>query len=288
MTVLEVIQRSTDYLAQRGIESPRLQTELILAQVLALARLKLYLEFERKLSESELSRAREMVRRRGQHEPLQHILGSTSFCGLEIAVDKRVLIPRPETEVLAEHAWTLLQRVAPPGRTARVVDLCAGTGCIAIAIAAHHPTAIVHACDLSAPALDLARQNAARHRFEDRITFFEGDLFAALPAGHRYDMVVSNPPYIPSAEISSLQPEVRDYDPRSALDGGKDGLDIIRRIALEARAIVAAGGHLLLEFGDGQAAGVQAVFSTPSWTESRIEKDFSGRERILIARRANP
>ena len=286
MTVLEVIQRSTDYLTQRGVESPRLQIELILAHVLQMPRLKLYLEFTRALSELQIADARALVKRRGQREPLQYILGSTSFCGLEMEVNPHVLIPRPETEILAECAWKRLESTA----TAKpvILDLCAGSGCLGVAIAAHCHKAVIHGVDISGDALDVARRNAKRHGLSERVAFFQGDLFHAVPHGIRYDLIATNPPYIPTNDVATLQPEVREHEPMCALDGGADGLTIIRRIAAEAPEFIAPGGWLLLEFSDGQGDAARELFSRDPWTGVTIEKDFSRRERILIARRQIP
>ena len=281
MTVLEVIQRSSEYLTQRGVESPRLQIELILAHVLQMPRLKLYLEFTRVLSDSEVAEARALVKRRGQREPLQYILGSTSFCGLEMVVNRHVLIPRPETEILAERAWKLLASSAAANPV--VLDLCSGSGCLGIAIASHCASAVVHAVDLSPEAVDVSRRNAKRHGLSERITFYEGDLFQAVPRGSRYGLIVTNPPYIPTADVATLQPEVREHEPMCALDGGVDGLAIIRRIAAEAPNFIAPGGWLLLEFSDGQGNAARELFSHEPWIDVTIEKDFSRRERILIA-----
>jgi release factor glutamine methyltransferase len=283
VTVLEVIQRSTEFLQQKGVESPRLQIELMLAHVLKFPRLKLYLNFERVLSDTEISELREMVRRRAAREPIQHILGSTYFCGLEIKCSKAALVPRPETELLAERAWKFL--TALNSESPAALDIGTGTGCIAIALAANAPSAHVHAVDVSAEALALAKENAARHHVSDRITFYEGDAFAALPAGVQFDLIVSNPPYIPSAEIVTLQPEVRDFDPTPALDGGPDGLDFYRRIARETPAFLKLHGKLMLEFGDGQADALRKMFSQEKWIVDEIMADYSSRPRILIARR---
>ena len=193
MTVLEVIQRSTEFLAKRDVESPRLQAELLLAHVLALPRMKLYLNFERALSPAETDSMRDLVKRRGTREPLQHILGSVSFCGLEMAVNRSVLIPRPETELLAEAGWEFL---AGAGEAASALDLGTGSGCLAIALAVKCPAARVVATDISPEALAVARANAVRHSVAERIDFREGDGFAAVPAGARFDLIVSNPPYI--------------------------------------------------------------------------------------------
>ena len=283
VTILEVIQRSSDFLAKRGVESPRLQTELLLAHALQLPRLKLYLNFERTLTEAELATVRELVKRRGERQPLQHLVGSVSFCGLEIAVNSHVLIPRPETELLAERAWEYLSKLNPQPSTA--LDFGTGSGCLAIALAVKCPAAQIHAVDISTDALVVARQNAARHSVTARIQFHTGDGFTPLPDGLRCDLVVANPPYIPSAEIATLEPEVRDHDPRPALDGGADGLDYYRQLAAETAAWLKPNGKLMLEFGDGQAAAIGGIFQRHQWNIERVEKDLSDRKRFLIASR---
>ena len=279
MTVLEVIQKSTEFLAQKGVESPRLQTELLLAHRLKLPRMRLYLNFERALTPAELDGIRELVKRRGRREPLQHIVGSTSFCGLEMAVDRRGLVPRPETEILAELGWQFLLESAlqrapeqPEGWTPTAFDLGTGSGCLAIALAVKCPAARVWAGDISPEALELAKQNAERNGVSERIQFLPGDGFSALvnrwgerprepeentkaadgspgvsphQAEPQFDLIISNPPYIPSAEIAALQPEVRDHDPRGALDGGPDGLDFFRRLAAEAGEFLKSGGRVM-------------------------------------------
>jgi release factor glutamine methyltransferase len=282
VTVLEGIQKSAEFLAKKSIESPRLQAELLLAHVLGLERMKLYLNFERVLAPAEVDRFRDLIRRRGQREPLQHIVGSTSFCGLELAVNRHVLVPRPETELLAEAGWTFLSTHNPQPSTA--LDFGTGSGCLAIALAVKSPDARVHALDLSADALEIAKQNAARHQVLQRIQFVCGDGFAALPEGSRFDLIISNPPYVATAEIESLEPEVRDYDPRSALDGGADGLDFYRRFAAEARPFLQTGGRLMLEFGDGQADAIKAIFETQNWVVEAVKEDYSQRPRIVVVR----
>jgi release factor glutamine methyltransferase len=270
VTVLEVIQRSTEYLAKRGVDSPRLQIELLLAHVLQLPRLKLYLNFERPLADGELATLRELVRRRGEREPLQHLVGTACFFGLEFEVNRDVLIPRPETEVLVEHALQQLSTRA--SRPARVLDLGTGSGCLAITLAVKAPAVSVHATDLSEAALTVARRNAARHGVAGRIEFCAGDGFAAVPDGLAFDLCVSNPPYIPSGEIGTLEPEVRDFDPRAALDGGADGLDFFRRIAAEAPGRLRRDGVALLELGDGQAGTLPALFATAGWRTCRWQR----------------
>jgi release factor glutamine methyltransferase len=308
VTVLEAIQKSTEFLAKRGVDSPRLQTELLLAHLLRLPRMKVYLNFERVLTPAETDGLRELVKRRGRREPLQHITGSTSFCGHEIAVNRHALVPRPETELLAELGWKFLStlNLQPPA----VLDFGTGTGCIAIALAAKCPDAKIIALDISADALALARENAARNNVAERIEFLQGDGFAALEkfgvrrrAGalesgdmsphskdgsfHPFDLIVSNPPYIPSAEIETLQPEVRDFDPRGALDGGADGLEFYRRLAAEAKPFLKPAGKIMLEFGDGHADAVKKIFEGEKWIVEAVQDDYSQRARILIAKLNN-
>ncbi len=288
MTVLEAIQRSTEFLSKKGVESPRLQTELLLAHVLSLPRMQLYLNFERALSSPETDRLRDLVKRRGQREPLQHLVGSVSFCGFEIPVSPHVFIPRPETELLAERAWSILNDLARTGVTQpRALDLCTGSGCLAIALAAKCPAAEVWATDISPQALEVARANAAAARVPDRIRFFEGDgLLALSGTDPRFDLIVSNPPYIPSGDIAALEPEVRDHEPRLALDGGPDGLDFYRKISAEAAPFLAPAGRLLLEFGDGQAPTLRSLFAGQNWIVENIFEDYTQRPRILEARRS--
>jgi release factor glutamine methyltransferase len=283
VTVLEAIQKSAEFLGKKNVESPRLQTELLLAHLLKMPRMKLYLNFDRALTNAETDALRELVKRRGQREPLQHIVGSTSFCGLEMMVNRHALVPRPETEMLAELGWQFLSTLNPQPST--VLDFGTGTGCIAIAIAAKTPGAKITALDISAEALALAKENAARNNLAERIGFLQTDGFAALAAGIKYDLIVSNPPYIASAEIATLDPEVRDFDPRGALDGGTDGLDFYRQLAAEAKKFLKPTGKIMLEFGDGQADEIKKIFANEKWVVEAVQEDYSQRARILVARR---
>jgi release factor glutamine methyltransferase len=297
VTVLEVIKRSADFLAKKGVDSPRLQVELLLAQLLGMPRMKLYLNFERVLTEKELEDLRALVQRRGQREPLQQIIGSTSFCGLEIAVNAHVLVPRPETELLAEEGWKFLESAECGVRSAEsknkdatvskeqlVLDFATGSGCITIAIAVKCPQARIVATDISPDALAIAHKNATAHKVDARIQFVAGDGLAILPAQEKFDLIVSNPPYIPTREIAGLDPEVRDHDPRLALDGGTDGLDFYRRLAREAAVFLKPGGRIMLELGAGQAAAVEKLFTQQKWIVEAVKKDYSGIPRILIAK----
>ena len=321
MTVLEAIQKSAEFLGKKGVESPRLHTELLLAHLLKLPRMKLYLNFDRVLTAPETDALRELVKRRGLREPLQHITGSTSFCGHEIAVSRHALVPRPETELLAELGWEFLAERRSSDRPERAdtakladqeigaptaLDFGTGTGCIAIALATKCPNAKITALDISADALALAKQNAEQNQVAERIGFLHGDGFAALLGGwgerprepwwpsartgspgvspHQFDLIISNPPYIASAEIATLDPEVRDFDPRAALDGGADGLDFYRRLAAEAKPFLKPDGKIMVEFGDGQADGIQNIFEAEKWIVEAVQEDYSHRARILVAR----
>src|SRR5580658_8454652 len=203
LTVLEVVKKTSEFFAGKGIESPRLNAELLVGHALGLPRMRLYLEFERPLAEAEVGAIRELARRRGRREPLQHIIGFTEFHGLRLATDRRALIPRPETELLVE---TVIERCPEPPRS--ILDLGTGCGAIALALASAFPGARVTAVDASPGALALAAQNAASAGLSERVTFVESDWFERLPPGSAYDLVVSNPPYLSAAETAAAAPEV--------------------------------------------------------------------------------
>jgi release factor glutamine methyltransferase len=280
MTVLEAIKKGAEFLARKGIDSARLQSELLLASILNLPRLRLYLEFERQLTEAQSNQIRDDLVRRGNHEPLQHITGSTSFCGLPIIVTPAVLIPRPETEVLAEHAWNFLSSRA---QETTFADLGTGSGCLPIAIASHAKSSRAVAVDISPEALAVAKQNIGKNNFAERIELREGNFLSALQPAERFDVIVSNPPYIPTAEVELLEPEVRDHDPRLALDGGADGLKFHRALAQGAAQFLKPGGRLFIEFADGQGEALRGLFGTHGWMVHGIFRDLSGTERVFSA-----
>jgi release factor glutamine methyltransferase len=284
VTVLEAIRRGAEFLAARGVDAPRLQAEWLVAHVLAVRRLQLYLQFDRELTVAQIEQARLALQRRGRREPLQHILGTVVFCGLELRVGPQALIPRPETELLAEAAAAYLTTWAESER--RFLDFGTGTGCLAVTLAVQCPGAVGDALDLSAAALDLARENATKHQVNDRLRFHHGSGFSALPEARRFALIVSNPPYIPTGEIAGLEPEVRDHDPREALDGGVDGLDFYRQLSAEGAVWLETGGRLFVELGAGQAESVRALFEGHKWIVERIVPDYSGVPRVLQARGA--
>ena len=286
MTVLEVIQRSAEFLGKKGVELPRLQIELLLAHLLKIQRMQLYLNFERELTAAELESLRELVKRRAQREPLQHIVGSTNFCGLEFLVNRTVLIPRTETELLAEHAWKFLQQRGQTSANPTALDFGTGCGCVAVTLAVKCPAATIHGTDVSADALGVARENARKHQVLERIQFHQGNGFEALGAARKFDLIVSNPPYIATQEIATLEAEVRDYDPKLALDGGEDGLEFYRILAGDAGKWLQTDGKIMLEFGEGQAEFIREIFQKQKWIVEALESDYSQRLRFLIARPA--
>lgn len=286
MTVLEIIQKSTEFLARRGVESPRLQIELLLARRLGIPRLKLYMNFDKVLAEADVTQLRAEVVRRGDRVPLQHILGTAPFCGLDLEVGPEVLVPRPETELLAEAGirW-LLERSRETPAPLRTMDFGTGSGCLAITLALRVPGLEMVALDVSDVALQRAEKNATRLGLDGRIRFLAGDGFALAKGIEPVDLVVSNPPYIPTAEIAGLQPEVRDHDPRLALDGGVDGLTFYRRLASDAGAWLRPGGLLLMEIGDGQSADVTSLLLAENWVVDPVVNDYSAIPRVVAARR---
>lgn len=275
MTIGEVLRRSTDHLAARGSGRPRLEAERLLAHALGLERVELYMHLDRPLSVAELDDARALVRRRADGEPLQYVLGEWGFRRLMLAVDGRALVPRPETEGVVERCLVHLRGLASP----RVLDVGTGSGAIALAIADEHPGARVIAVDRADGALALARDNLARAAVNGRVELRQGDLLEGL-AGP-FDLIVSNPPYVPAADYDTLQPEIRLYEPYEAVVG--DG--VWREIARDARALLAPGGHLVLEVGDGQAAEVAEGLAALGYEEVHCTPDLAGRDRTVEGRR---
>ncbi|MBV8141107.1 MAG: peptide chain release factor N(5)-glutamine methyltransferase [Verrucomicrobia bacterium] len=279
MTVLELLQSTTIYLGKKGVEQPRLNIEHLLADALGKKRIDLYLEFDRSLSPRELEPLREKVRRRSEGEPLQHLVGHWDFFGRTFKTDRRALIPRSETELLVE---VMLKELTTRGERAnRLVDVGTGSGILAITLALERPELEVSAVDLSEEALSLARENADRLRVSDRISFRRSDLLDELEGPFHW--IVANLPYIPTADLNTLQREVR-FDPPLALDGGKDGLTIIKRLIESMRGKIASNGLVALEVGQGQAQRVSGFLADQKYRDISTRKDYQGVERLLIAR----
>jgi release factor glutamine methyltransferase len=276
LSLLEVLNRTVDFLEKRGVEQPRLDAELILAHALGLKRLDLYLQFERPLNEQELEAIRPLVKRRSRREPLQYILGEVDFFNLSLKVDSRALIPRPETEELAER----LSRAFPSGPS-RILDLGCGSGALGLALARAFPEARVTLTDLSAEALTLARENAERLGLVSRIHFFNTSWFAGVDG--IFDLVVSNPPYLSAAELSTVAPELARYEPGPALSPGPTGLEALEAILHGARGFMTERGVLALETGVGQHAALEALAEAAGFSRSRGAQDLSGRPRFFLA-----
>lgn len=275
--VLEVLQSSAEYLQRHGVESARLNAEHLIAHVLGKKkRIDLYLEFDRPLGAAELDPLRDLMRRRARGEPLQHLLGTVEFHGRIFAVDRRALIPRPETEELVER---LLKLELPAG--ARCVDVGTGSGVIALTLAAERPACEVHGADISPAALRLARENAGTLGLGARVRFAESDLLAGVEG--EFDLVAANLPYVARGEMEGLSREVR-HDPPTALDGGEDGLVFIGRLVGEARARMKPGGHLALEIGHDQARRVECLLAGGGFTQIQAHRDLQGVERFVFAR----
>ncbi len=270
MTVAEVLRGATGYLAARGVDSPRVDAELILARALGLARIELYTQHDRPLNEAERATARELVQRRGRREPLAYVLGDWDFRRLTLKTDPRALVPRPETELLVERCLALLAEFEAP----RVVDVGTGTGAIALAIKQERPDATVVATDSSPDALALARENAAATGLE--IELVEADLLEGVDGS--FQLVVSNPPYVLADEVDGLPPEVRDWEPRGALvDEGQTV-----RLIDAARGVL--DGWLVLEIHEARAAVVVSTLETTAYETVSVVNDLAGRERFVEAR----
>jgi len=271
-TIRRLLEWTTAYFTRQNVDAPRLSAELLLAHVLSLPRIQLYTGYERLLNDAELAGFRALVQRAAKSEPIAYLTGKAHFFNLELEITPQVLIPRPDTETLVENVLQMARHdsamVAP-----RILDLCTGSGCVAAAIAQHLKNSIVVAIDLSAPSVEVARRNIEKLGLASRVTILHGDLFAplsklidALP----FQVVVANPPYIPTGQIQSLDRSVRDFEPTSALDGGLDGLTLHRRILQQAPAHLTNGGRLFLEI---------------AFDHLRILKDHAGRDRVLALRK---
>ncbi|HSI09379.1 MAG TPA: peptide chain release factor N(5)-glutamine methyltransferase [Rariglobus sp.] len=279
ITVLEVLQKTTEFLAGKGVESARLNAELLIGHALGLKRMQLYLQFERVLLETELEKIRPLVKRRSQREPLQYIIGDTEWSGVKLKVDKRALIPRPETELLVEF---LVARLAEP--PARILDLGTGSGAIALALAKRYENAAVTAVDASDDALALAAENGKALELADRVLFQKSDWYATLPSDEPYDLIVSNPPYLTADETAATEPEVRVHEPVSALTASDAGLADLRVIIAGARRYLRPGGLLALETGIAQHAELARLLAEAGFTGVESLRDLTERDRFVMAR----
>jgi len=276
-TVSKVLRWAADDFRKRNNSSPRLDAELLLGLALGCDRIRLVLDAERSLADSELGRYRELIRRRRSGEPIAYILGRREFYGLDFVVDRRGLVPRPDTEPLVEVAIARTRRRSMHGQA---LDLCTGTGCVAIAFAKARPTWRTLATDLVPETAALAWENARRLGVAFSLGVQVGDLFEPV-TGRRFDLVTCNPPYIPSAEIATLEPDVRDFEPRVALDGGNDGLELVRRVVSGAAAHLAPGGVLAIEINHDQGPRARELFEAAGFGAIELVRDYGGRERVV-------
>jgi release factor glutamine methyltransferase len=279
VTVLEVLQSTARYFAERGVESPRLNIEHLLAEALGKKRIELYLEFDRQLTEVELAPLRERVRRRAAGEPLQHLIGNWDFWGRRFKTDGRALVPRPETETLAEIVLAAVSAADSKGKV--LADVGTGTGVLAITFALEQPELRVLAFELSEDALSLAAENVATHAVVDRVSLIHSDLLAA--ARCPIDFLVANLPYIPTGTLTQLSPEVR-HDPALALDGGPDGLKLVKRLLVEAPSMLQPDASIFLEVGHDQADTVAALCTEQKYRDISIKNDYQGVRRFVCAR----
>lgn len=279
-SIQRVLRWAAEDFGKRGNPSPRLDAELLLAHALGTDRIRLVIESERYLEEAELGRVRELIRRRRNGEPIAYILGRREFYGLPFVVDARALVPRPDTEPLVEVA---LERTRDRFMYGRALDLCTGTGCVALAFAKARPTWRVSATDISPDTAALAWENTRRLGATSCVRVLVGDLFAPI-AAERFELIVGNPPYVPHADIASLDRDVRGFEPHLALDGGADGLDVVRKIVTQAHAHLVPGGLLALEIGCDQGDAVVQLFQSAGFSEVQRRRDYGNRERVISGR----
>lgn len=283
-TIRRILEWTIGHLTDRKIETPRLDAEILLAHACGCRRIELYTRYDEVLGDQPRGVMRELVKRRAQHEPVAYLVGHREFFSLDFRVTSDVLIPRPDTETLVLELLDLAKSLDAP----RILDIGTGTGCIAITAAVNLPTATVTAVDISAAALNVAAENAATHKVNDRVTFLESDLFAALGAESSFDMIASNPPYIAEEEWATLQPDVREHEPRHALLAGADGLSVFRPLIAQAVSYLVPGGHLLLEMDTAQADAVCGLLKAESQLQNvRTVNDLTGRPRVAVAERRN-
>lgn len=280
-TLLTLLQQATDYLSSRNIDDARLNVELLLSRVLSMSRIQLYTNFDRPISPGELKAFKELFQRRLRKEPLQYILGETEFMGRKFLVDSRVLIPRPETEILVERVMQFIGSEGCPAP--EILEVGTGSGNIAVTLAAEFPGSKVTSMDISHDALEVARKNASLYKLSN-LSLHEGDVFEEVSPGVTFDVMVSNPPYIPRREWETLAPEVRDFEPRIATTDEADGLRFVQRILSMARDKVRGGGCVFLELGYGQSADAVDIATKAGLSRIEVIDDYQKIPRILTAR----
>ncbi|MGC6424048.1 MAG: peptide chain release factor N(5)-glutamine methyltransferase [Lentimonas sp.] len=278
LSIREIKERTETFFKEKGVPNAKLDTDLLIAHSLGIKRLDLYLDLERPLTEAQLAVLRPLVKRRSQREPLQYILGTAEFYGLQLKVDQRALIPRPETEELVER---IIEKFKDRSAPQRILDLGTGTGALACALAKAYPDATVTAVDFSDAALELAKENVAQFALEDQITIQQGSWFAPIGEGETFDLIASNPPYLTEEEMTTAEPEVIDYEPSSALVSGADGLDDLRILVSETPTYLAKGGLLAMETGIHQHDKLTQLAKAAGMVGDSVD-DMSGRPRFFF------
>ena len=285
-TIIELLKETQQYFKKSGIRTARLDSELLLSFCLKRDRVKLYVDFESPVTQEELSRFRELVRCRAKREPVAYILGYKEFWSLKIRVNRDVLIPRPETEVLVDEAVGILKETCRNNEQQRVLELGTGSGAIPLSLAKGKENIIVFSVDRSCKALKVAKENAGLYEFGNRVCLVCGDCLSTFNCKEKFDLIVSNPPYIRTGDIDGLEPEIKDYEPREALDGGRDGLVFCRNWIPKIPVLLKKDGWAAFELGDGQAQAVSQIFmSTDFYENIKIVKDYARHERVILARK---
>lgn len=280
-TIQSLLKWSETYLRKNGIQNPVTDAQVLLAHVLGGSRIDLFVEFDRLLNAKELSVFRVLIQRRGEHEPIQYIVGYQEFWSFTFKVERGVLIPRPETECLIEKTQELFSN--SPDRSLSVLDIGCGSGILAIGVAKEFPKVRVFAVDISDVALRVAKENAERHGVLDRVEFLKSDLFSEIPKGKKFDLIISNPPYIGEAQWKILDPQIRDYEPKEALVAGKEGIEIHQKILEQAIKYMCKGGAVILEIAPEQASLLNDYLTKQRiFSNIQISKDYEKRERVLV------
>ena len=285
-TILNLIRWTDERFRREGLSTPRLDAEVLLAETLGVDRVGLYTHFDQPLHPEELARFKKLIQRRLQREPVAYIIGRREFWSLTFKVTPDVLIPRPETEILIAEALKVVSAPARTGRNFRILEIGTGSGAISIVLAKEFPSASLVATDLSAKALAIAQENASRLGVGERIQFLRGDLFAPLEKESTFELIVTNPPYIAEGDFPSLPPEVRGFEPRLALDGGKDGLAFFRRVLSIAAEFLSPGGWFLAEIGAGQEEKIRQIAgANPELASGAFVPDLAGIKRVFKVRK---
>jgi release factor glutamine methyltransferase len=285
-TILKLIRWTSERFQREGLPMPRLDAEVLLSSALGVDRVRLYTHFDQPLLPEELGRFREMVQRRIRREPVAYIIGRREFWSLSFKVTRDVLIPRPDTEILVSEALALVPALRFDDGGLKILEIGTGSGAISVALAKELPAGSITATDISAKTLTVAEENAAAHGVGKRLRFLKGDLFSPLVKGERFHLILTNPPYVPRKEIAGLMPEIRDFEPALALDGGEDGLDFYRRVLREAGEFLFPEGWFLGEIGAGQDQGIIRIAEqNPTIGEFSFAADLAGIKRVFKARK---